>query len=402
MPQVSLAHTLLAIPVFLGEKSTTGMKILHFSDTHLGYQAFDRVHEDTGVNAREQDVYDAFERVIDRALEAKPEVVVHSGDFFHRPSPTNRALTFALEQLRRLSDARIPLVLIAGNHETPRTFYNSPILRALRTLPSIYPIFGDHWETYHFDGVAIHGVPHINDERLMRRELERMEPAPGIFNLLLLHTSLGKRFLMDEYGEQTFPADLEERLQGFQFLALGHWHNFQKVNLHPNAWYAGSIERLSDTEIGTEKGFLWLDVQSPTDASVSFEALPTRPWLKCEVDRCHERSTADILQQLADFAQQNEIKEAILSITFSDIRPEQSVELTNMQLKEVFAEAFQLIIRRRAYTAPESGTRLERQHFERLEDIFADFVRHQAAADPSLAERLIERARAYFRKSEEA
>lgn len=378
------------------------MKILHFSDTHVGYQAFDRVHEDTGVNAREQDVYDAFERVINRALEVRPDLVVHSGDFFHRPSPTNRALTFALEQLRRLSDAGIPLVLIAGNHETPRTFYNSPILRALRTITGIYPIFGEQWETYCFDGVAVHGVPHISDERLLRRELERMAPTDNYFNLLLLHTSLGKRFLMDEYGEQTFPADLEERLQGFQFLALGHWHNVQKVNLHPNAWYAGSIERLSDTEIGVEKGFLWLDIHSSAEASVAFEALPTRPWLKCEVSRCHERSVADILQQLADFARQNEVRGAILSITFGDIRPEQGIELTNMQLKEVFSEAFHLLVRRRTYTAPESGARLERQHFERIEDIFADFVRHQTAADPALAERLIERARSYFRASEES
>ncbi|MCS7036110.1 MAG: DNA repair exonuclease [Saprospiraceae bacterium] len=376
------------------------MKILHFSDTHLGYQAFDRVYEQTGVNAREQDVYDAFERVIDRALEVRPDIVVHSGDFFHRPSPSNRALTFALEQLRRLSDANIPLVLIAGNHETPRTFYNSPILRALRTVPGVHPIFGNQWETYCFGDVAVHGVPHINDERLLRCELERMEPVTNCFNLLLLHTSLGKRFLMDEYGEQTFPTDLEERLQGFQFLALGHWHNAQKVNLHPNAWYAGSIERLSDTEIGAEKGLLWLDVHPPAEASVVFEALPTRSWLKCEASRCHERSTEDILRQLADFAQQNEVKDAILSLIFHDIRPEQSIELTNMRLREVFPEAFELIVRRRTYAAPSNQSGLERQHFERMEDIFADFVRHQVATDPALAEQLIARAHTYFREPE--
>ncbi len=381
-------------------KLLKGVKILHCSDTHLGYQAFDRVHEDIGVNAREQDIYDAFRRVIDRALEAKADIVVHSGDFFHRPSPTNRALTFALEQLRRLSDAGIPLVLIAGNHETPRTFYNSPILRALRTILGIYPIFGEQWETYRFGEVEVHGVPHINDERLLRRELERMEPTSNKANLLLLHTSLGKRFLMDEYGEQTFPADLEERLKGFQFLALGHWHNTQKVNLHPNGWYAGSTERLSDTEIGVEKGFLWLNIHSSADISVSFEALPTRPWFKCEVNHCYERSTADIMQQLADFAQQNETTEAILSIALNDIRPEQSIELTNMRLKEVFSEAFQLVVRRRVYAPSLSCMDLERQRFERLEDIFADFVRHRAAADSALAERLIARAQPYFRALE--
>jgi DNA repair exonuclease SbcCD nuclease subunit len=121
------------------------MRILHFSDTHLGFQAFDRVN-DAGVNTREQDVYDAFERVIQRTLEIKPDLVIHSGDFFHRPSPSNRALTFGLEQLRKIGDAGIPIVIIAGNHETPKTIYNSPILRALNTLDHVFPVFGETWE----------------------------------------------------------------------------------------------------------------------------------------------------------------------------------------------------------------------------------------------------------------
>jgi DNA repair exonuclease SbcCD nuclease subunit len=208
------------------------MKILHFSDTHLGFQAFDCVNAE-GINAREQDVYDAFERVVERILETKPDVVIHSGDFFHRPSPSNRALTFGLEQLKRLCDAKIPIVLIAGNHETPKTIYNSPILRALRNLDCVHPIFGETWEKFEFDGVAIHGVPHINDNRILYQELERLQPVEGKFNILMLHTSLGKKFLMEEYGEQVFPAEFEAKLADFQYIALGHWHNFQKIDLHP-------------------------------------------------------------------------------------------------------------------------------------------------------------------------
>lgn len=76
------------------------MKIVHLSDTHLGYSNFDKVN-DLGVNFREQDFYDAFERVVSQILEIKPSIVIHSGDFFHRPSPSNRAMTFALEQLKK-------------------------------------------------------------------------------------------------------------------------------------------------------------------------------------------------------------------------------------------------------------------------------------------------------------
>ncbi|MBK8444810.1 MAG: metallophosphoesterase [Sphingobacteriales bacterium] len=57
------------------------MNILHFSDTHLGYHYYDKITEE-GVNAREQDFYDAFSFIIDRIVEQRPDLVLHSGDFF--------------------------------------------------------------------------------------------------------------------------------------------------------------------------------------------------------------------------------------------------------------------------------------------------------------------------------
>ncbi|MEQ1744414.1 MAG: exonuclease SbcCD subunit D [Saprospiraceae bacterium] len=371
------------------------MRILHFSDTHLGFQAFDRVTV-SGVNAREQDVYDAFERIIQRILEIRPDVVVHSGDFFHRPSPSNRALTFGLEQLRRLCDARIPIAIIAGNHETPKTIYNSPILRALRSLHCVYPIFGDTWEKFDLGGMAVHGVPHINDDRLLHLELERMQPVPGQFNVLLLHTSLGKRFLMEEYGEQVFPAEFEAKLAEFQYIALGHWHNCQKINLHPNAWYAGSTERLSDTEIGTEKGFLLLDIGSDGTCSVAFEAVPTRPWLRWSMDACYEHSAADIEVALAEFGSQNDSREAMISLQFNDIRPEQTLEISNLRLRQIFPDAFQLIPKRRSYSDRAFVHGIETSQFDRLDKIFADYLRSKYADDEVTAAKLAERAEQYF------
>jgi DNA repair exonuclease SbcCD nuclease subunit len=371
------------------------MRILHFSDTHLGYQAFERVN-DAGVNAREQDVYEAFERVIDRILDLKPDLVLHSGDFFHRPSPSNRALTFGLEQLRRLGQAKIPTVIIAGNHETPKTIYNAPILRALRTLEYVFPVFGDQWEAFEFGEVVAHGVPHINDNRLLLQELERLEPSPGKFNILMLHTSLGKRYLMEEYGEQVFPAEFESKLAGFQYIALGHWHNYQKIDLHPCAWYSGSIERLSDTEIGSEKGFIVLDLQPGNTCKVSFEAVATRPWLRWERNACHEISVAELEAELELFKEKNIPKDAIISLTFNDIRPEQTLELGNLRLRQLFPDAFQLIPKRKTYSDRAFVRGIEANQFDSLDKVFADYLRSKYPENEDLAEKLVERAGRYF------
>lgn len=371
------------------------MKILHFSDTHLGYQAFDQVNTE-GINAREQDVYDAFEHVIDRILSIQPDLVIHSGDFFHRPSPSNRALTFGLEQLRRLDKARIPVVIIAGNHETPKTIYNSPILKALRTLEHVYPIFGDQWERFEFGQLVIHGVPHINDNRLLTNELERLDPTPEKFNILMLHTSLGKRYLMEEYGEQIFPHEFETKLAGFQYISLGHWHDCQAVGLHPCAWYSGSTERFSDTEIGTEKGFLLLNIDPKNKCTIQFEAIPTRPWLRWERNACHEVSVAELEAELELFKASHTTKGAIVSLNFNDIRPEQTLELGNLRLRQIFPEVFQLIPKRKTFSDRTFVRGIEANQFDRLDKVFADYLRSKYPDNEEMAEKLAEKARHYF------
>ncbi len=376
------------------------MRVLHFSDTHLGYQAFDVVNAQS-INAREQDMYDAFERVVERILVLRPDVVIHAGDFFHRPSPSNRALTFGLEQLRRVCDAKIPVVIIGGNHETPKTIYNSPILRAFRSLEGVHPFFGDRWEFFEHDQLAIHGVPHINDLRLQRAELERMVPVPGKFNILMLHTSLGKQYLMEEYGEQVFPAELEDKLAAFDYIALGHWHNHQQIKIHPNAWYSGSTERLSDTEIGAEKGFIMMDITNKKDYNLHFEIIPTRPWLKLEVLDCQHKTLADITAELINFRNQQTTQNAIISLNLQDIKVEQSLELSNVHLKELFPDSFQIVAKRRTHSDRSFVRAMEVNQFDSLDKIFAEYLRSKYADAEPLAEQLVARAGHYFEKYRE-
>ncbi len=370
------------------------MTLLHFSDTHLGFQAFEAVN-DAGVNTREQDVYDAFEHVMDRILALRPDVVVHSGDFFHRPSPSNRALTFGLEQLRRISDAGIPVVLIAGNHEAPKTVFTSPILKALRTIPGIFPVFEEKYALFEWDGLAIHALPHINDLRRQDTEIEHLEARPGVFNVLLLHTSLGKDFRMEEYGEQMFPPEAYDRLQNFQYIALGHWHQYQPVTLHPNAWYSGSTERFSDAEAGYEKGFILLDTDT---GQHRFEPIPTRPWLKLTVRRCREQSVEAIAAHLRHFQENNPVEEAIVSILLDEVTVEQSLELSNLRLQAFFPGCFQLLVRRRTWSEHGLSGQIDADAFERLDKLFSVYIAEKYPGNESVARLLQEKADVYFQR----
>lgn len=47
------------------------MRIVHLSDSHLGYVAYHALCPNLGINQREADIYSAFKQAIDKILELK-------------------------------------------------------------------------------------------------------------------------------------------------------------------------------------------------------------------------------------------------------------------------------------------------------------------------------------------
>src|SRR5205823_565383 len=106
------------------------MRLIHLSDLHLGYRQYQRLTPG-GVNQREADVAGTFRTAIDRISKLAPDVVIVAGDIFHSVRPTNQAILHAFIQFARLKQA-LPnsvLLLVAGNHDTPRTSESGGILQ---------------------------------------------------------------------------------------------------------------------------------------------------------------------------------------------------------------------------------------------------------------------------------
>jgi DNA repair exonuclease SbcCD nuclease subunit len=370
------------------------MKILHLSDTHLGYHDLDKINAN-GVNIREQDFYDAFAKCIDEALRHKVDVVIHSGDFFHRPSPANRPMIFALQQITRLSQAGIPFVVIAGNHETPKTIFTSPILEALQTVENVYPIFGQEYDTVVIGELVVHGLPHINDERVLLEEMDRIQPIEGKFNIIMLHTSIGKEYIMDEYGEQLYPPERIEMLNKFDYVALGHWHNYQKVPKLSAGWYSGSTERMGETEVGNEKGYCILKLEKRTEVNPEFHALPTRSWHKIEIKSCQEKTIELIENELVTALESIKTKEAIISLIFQKIKPLQSISLSNRRIQALIPDALHIHFKRHFVHEDGSVFSSLAKQTESIDELMEAFIQDKID-DEKRAAVLSEKARYYF------
>ena len=103
---------------------------------------------------------------------------------------------------------------------------------------------------------------------------------------------------------------------------------------------------------------------------------------------------------MKNFYDANNIENAIISLNINDIKIEQTLELTNARLRDLFPECFQLIVKRHSYADRAFAHNIEAHQFDRLDRIFADYLRSKYPDDEKTVEKLVERATAYFHQQQ--
>lgn len=257
------------------------MILAHLADLHLGYRAYHRAAPG-GINARERDVAKAFRAALDRIIErGDVELILVAGDVFHTVRPSNLAIADAFRQFSRLYEALpdVPVVVIAGNHDSPRAVETGSILRLLGEIPNVV-VVDDGARAVYLEAIdtSVLCLPH---NALATDGGVEMEPdSEAATNVLMLHGTVAggaaeeKLRYVSEYGGVKVETS-EIRPDRWDYVALGHYHI--ATELAPNMWYSGGLERTSTNiweEAEGEKGFLTYD----TDAErATFHPLATRP-----------------------------------------------------------------------------------------------------------------------------
>ena len=218
------------------------MRLVHLADLHLGFRQYQRLTPG-GINQREADVARTFESAIDRIIELAPEVILFAGDIFHSVRPSNPAILHAFihfsRLMQQLPQARV--VMVAGNHDTPRSAETGSILQLFSRLGiDVVEREPLRVEMPEYD-LAVLCVP---DAPGM---LPRFEPDPKFkHNVLLFHGEV--EGVIPVVGASPERAARIVSLRdlnaaAFDYCALGHYHVHRQVD--ENAWYAGATDYTS-------------------------------------------------------------------------------------------------------------------------------------------------------------
>jgi exonuclease SbcD len=248
------------------------VKLAHIADPHLGIRQYNRQNA-AGINQREADVAQAFRAAIDGVITARPDVVVVAGDLFHSVRPTNAAIVFAFRQFQRLREElpNTPVILIAGNHDTPRSAETASILRLFEELGVHVAL--DEARRFEFPelDLSVFAVPH---QALLSPDRPSLRPeGEARYRVLLMHGTVEGVLPVDrgasDYGGALIGA---RELSGgeWSYVALGDYH--VQLEVAPRVWYAGALEYVSpdfwgDRRVEDEhglKGKGWLLVDLDT------------------------------------------------------------------------------------------------------------------------------------------
>ena len=371
------------------------MRIAHLADLHLGYRAYHRLAAG-GVNQRERDVSDAAGRAIEAVIEARADLVLVAGDVFHTVRPSNSAIMDGFRHFMRLRQGlpEAPVVMIAGNHDSPRSADSGSILRLLGEIPDVH-VVDDAARAVELEslGVRVLCLPHA---ALVGGGEPVLEPdAAAANNILMLHgtvsgTGVDERLLrLVEYGG----AHLERsalREEDWDYIALGHYHDATRIAT--NLWYAGSTERTAPNlwaEAETRKGWVLYDTESRTG---EFRDIPTRevvdlPRFSARVGEGEWLEAAEIDRRIMDAVESlpGGVAGKIVRLVISELPRDLFRELDHRRIRELKAEAlhFQLDARRPEARRRADGAAGERRTLEEeLERFLAEWEPTTPGIDP--------------------
>jgi exonuclease SbcD len=302
------------------------MRFLHTSDWHLG-----RVFH--GLKMVEEQEY-VLEQVLNAATLEKVEAILIAGDIYDRAVPPTDAIALLDKTLTKIiKELKIPVILIAGNHDNPERLGFSSNLLAEEGLYIYGPatkeikpvILKDQYGSVYFSPLTyleplqariLSEDPTIKThEAALKWQVEMaLKNIPkDARKVCLAHVFLTGATPTPESertlsigGSSTVSIDC---FKDFNYTALGHLHGCQSGDA--TVRYSGSLLKYSFNEVNQQKGFHIVDLDEK--GNVSVQTIPIKA--NHELARL-EGSFLDLINNPKD-----ELKDSFLQVTLLDKTP---------------------------------------------------------------------------------
>jgi exonuclease SbcD len=359
------------------------IRLLHFADVHFGVETYGRTDPSTGLSTRLIDFRNALLDGIRNALAEGVEIALFAGDAYKARDPSQTHQREFAASLRELTAAKVPVVLLAGNHDIPNAKGKANAIEIYEALGvDLVTVLDRRTVTQVTTArgrlLQIAAIPYLTKSLLLAREekaeLGVRETADAVaakyaeaIDMLAAQCALRPDLptvVMGHFAVTTAqigrtqagyltnePQVSKEcfRDKGFDYVALGHIHKFQDLSggTAPPIVYSGSIERIDFGERVEDKGVVIADV-ARGHAAYRFVPVRARPFLEIVVDATAGAAaephdpTDRILSEIA----RHDLSSAVVKLTYR-IRPEDAPLLRERDIRQALSQAFLVVAQQR-------------------------------------------------------
>ncbi|MGB8930264.1 MAG: exonuclease SbcCD subunit D [Anaeromyxobacteraceae bacterium] len=249
------------------------LRLLHTSDWHLGRS----LHDEPLL----EDQAWALERLFALVKDERPDALVVAGDLYDRAVPPPEAVGLLDDFLVRAAELGVPVIAIAGNHDSGERIGFGARLLTSRGV-HLRGRLGQETTPIELPGKGfVYALPFVEPEEVRARELDdglRGHAAATARVLSRVREDAATRALPTvlvahafvQGGAETRDSERPlsvgaagsvptETLDGFDYVALGHLHEPQAPA--ERLRYSGSLLKYSFSEAGHRKGVLRVEVE---------------------------------------------------------------------------------------------------------------------------------------------
>lgn len=273
------------------------MKFIHFADAHLDSpfrglsflpsKEFNQIYQ-----AADQ----SLTRIVDLALAEKVDLVLIAGDTFDSAKPSPRSQLFFAQQIKRLTDAQIQVVMIFGNHDHMRRedllVNQSPYFKLLGANEAVEKATFKTKDNFNYDVV---GFSYLNNH-ITEDKIPDFPGKEHNYTFGLMHAQEKEA---DSRKNVYAPFTVSEvQALNYDYFALGHIHARRNLSEKPWIVYSGNIQGRHINEIGAKGCYLGVIDENTKKTSIEFKTTGPILWQGVQVELDTQISKADLQNEI--------------------------------------------------------------------------------------------------------
>lgn len=334
------------------------MKFIHMADCHLGGWREPKLRDTSNT---------AFVMAIDRCIKEEADFVLIAGDLFNTALPAIENIKLAVEQLKKLKDAHIPVYTIEGSHDmspsgkTILDVFESAGLttNVVKGEPSTDGKLKLKFTEDKNTGIKITGLigkkGGLEKNYYYNLSRENLETEKG-YKIFMFHTAITELKTKELMNMDAMPISLLPA--GFNYYAGGHVHIVDKKDFegYKNVVYPGPIWPNSFAEL--EKLGCGGFVLVTNDKAEQIILVPNKV-VSVRID-AGNKNPAEAEQEIIDGFKNTDLKDTVVTIRVEG-------QLRKGKITDInFKKIFETLYSQGAYFAMKNTEKLTSKEFEEV------------------------------------